>query len=231
MRFPSRSSDSAADRRKVDLVVPRHIPGKKSRGDRRTSGDPSLPNGLSRRGLRKGHRFPLSRTVPASSQSFRTSIHGVMAGNRKRRIALVDDRRMIREWLSFLIAREEDLEMCGEAADLTQGISMIHEAVPDLAIVDRHSSFWFRHFPPLLALSSALSQDRAANTFLHEPIEVGLPFSRFGIRRAAHFAPGAAWDLFCDLARGCGRVRIHDSDPAFGPGRAEPHGAAAVAAV
>ncbi|MBA4147173.1 MAG: response regulator transcription factor [Verrucomicrobia bacterium] len=54
----------------------------------------------------------------------------------KRRIFLVDDHPLVREWLGLLIEREPDLTICGEADDTKEALASITEAKPDIAIVD-----------------------------------------------------------------------------------------------
>ena len=54
----------------------------------------------------------------------------------KARIVVVDDHPIVRDGLAELLNREEDLTVCGEAADATQAVKVIAETNPDLAIVD-----------------------------------------------------------------------------------------------
>jgi len=55
---------------------------------------------------------------------------------KKQRVVVVDDHPMFRERLSQLINFELDMEVCGEAEDAQEGIRLIRETSPDLAIVD-----------------------------------------------------------------------------------------------
>ncbi|MGD2218050.1 MAG: response regulator transcription factor [Gemmatimonadales bacterium] len=64
-------------------------------------------------------------------------------GGRKRkldapvaRIVLVDDHALVRRGLAEMIDRESDLEVCGEAADVSEALDLIETAEPELAIVD-----------------------------------------------------------------------------------------------
>jgi DNA-binding NarL/FixJ family response regulator len=54
----------------------------------------------------------------------------------KRRVFLVDDHPLVREWLGNLINRQEDLEVCGEAGSAPQAREKIEAAKPDIAVVD-----------------------------------------------------------------------------------------------
>jgi DNA-binding NarL/FixJ family response regulator len=57
-------------------------------------------------------------------------------GGRKIRVLIVDDHTMVREGLSGLLARQPDLEVCGEAEDAVEAMRQVMEKKPDLAIVD-----------------------------------------------------------------------------------------------
>ena len=52
------------------------------------------------------------------------------------KILIVDDHPLVREWLSTLIAQQEDLTVCGEAEDTARALEVIASARPDLAVVD-----------------------------------------------------------------------------------------------
>lgn len=54
----------------------------------------------------------------------------------KAKVFLVDDHPLVREWLSQLIQREEDLMVCGEAEDTHDAIVKIGETKPDIVIAD-----------------------------------------------------------------------------------------------
>ena len=56
--------------------------------------------------------------------------------NGRKRIFLVDDHPLVREWLGLLLQREPDLVICGEAEDVQDGFEKIEKAKPDLAVVD-----------------------------------------------------------------------------------------------
>ncbi len=54
----------------------------------------------------------------------------------KRKVFLVDDHPLVREWLASLINRQPDLEVCGEAASAPEACGKIVAAEPDIAVVD-----------------------------------------------------------------------------------------------
>jgi DNA-binding NarL/FixJ family response regulator len=54
----------------------------------------------------------------------------------KRKVFLVDDHPLVREWLSNLINRQPDLHVCGEAGSAPQARERIEAAEPDIAVVD-----------------------------------------------------------------------------------------------
>jgi DNA-binding NarL/FixJ family response regulator len=54
----------------------------------------------------------------------------------KRRILIVDDHPLFREGLQQLIDRTSDFEVCGEAADGAEAMTLIPQLQPDLALVD-----------------------------------------------------------------------------------------------
>ena len=58
------------------------------------------------------------------------------AGPGKRRVFLVDDHPLVREWLTALINGQIDLAVCGEAADAPRALSEVVKTRPDVAIVD-----------------------------------------------------------------------------------------------
>lgn len=54
----------------------------------------------------------------------------------KRRVFLVDDHPLVREWLNNLINQQSDLVVCGEAGNAPEALRAIEAAQPDVAIVD-----------------------------------------------------------------------------------------------
>jgi len=54
----------------------------------------------------------------------------------KRKVLIVDDHPIVRHGLGELIARQRDLETCGEAADVAEALRQIETNRPDVAIVD-----------------------------------------------------------------------------------------------
>jgi DNA-binding NarL/FixJ family response regulator len=58
------------------------------------------------------------------------------ADNQKKRIFLVDDHPLVREWLTNLIQQQPDLVVCGESEDAPNALREISAARPDVVIVD-----------------------------------------------------------------------------------------------
>ena len=54
----------------------------------------------------------------------------------KRRVFLVDDHPLVREWLTNLINQHRDLIVCGEADAAPAALQAIEASQPDVAIVD-----------------------------------------------------------------------------------------------
>ncbi len=54
----------------------------------------------------------------------------------RRRVFIVDDHPLVREWLGSLLARESDLEVCGTAEDAGKALAAIANTRPDVAVVD-----------------------------------------------------------------------------------------------
>jgi len=55
---------------------------------------------------------------------------------KKKRIFLVDDHPLVREWLTNLINQQPDLAVCGESETAPQALQAIAHSKPDVAIVD-----------------------------------------------------------------------------------------------
>jgi DNA-binding NarL/FixJ family response regulator len=55
---------------------------------------------------------------------------------RKKKIFLVDDHPLVREWLTNLVNQQPDLTVCGESESAPTALSAIGTVRPDLAIVD-----------------------------------------------------------------------------------------------
>ena len=59
------------------------------------------------------------------------------AGNpARRRVFLVDDHPLVREWLASMVALEPDLEVCGQAEAAAAALAAVPQARPDLMVVD-----------------------------------------------------------------------------------------------
>ncbi|MGA3169961.1 MAG: response regulator transcription factor [Chthoniobacteraceae bacterium] len=54
----------------------------------------------------------------------------------KKRIFLVDDHPLVREWLANLINQEEDLMVCGSAPNAPEALAAIQAMEPDAAVID-----------------------------------------------------------------------------------------------
>jgi DNA-binding NarL/FixJ family response regulator len=54
----------------------------------------------------------------------------------KKKVFLVDDHPMVREWLTTLINQQSDLKVCGEAASAKEALKLITNTKPHIAIVD-----------------------------------------------------------------------------------------------
>ena len=55
---------------------------------------------------------------------------------KRARILIVDDHPAVREALASRIGRQPDLEICGEAADMSEALGLVADTQPDLAVVD-----------------------------------------------------------------------------------------------
>ena len=55
---------------------------------------------------------------------------------RRAKVLIVDDHPAVREALAMRIARQHDLEVCGEAAELSEALRLVTETQPDVAVVD-----------------------------------------------------------------------------------------------
>ena len=54
----------------------------------------------------------------------------------RKKILLVDDHPLVREWLTMLINQEDDLKVCGTAENCAQALKALADESPDLAVVD-----------------------------------------------------------------------------------------------
>ncbi len=62
--------------------------------------------------------------------------HQKDAGGNKARVLLVDDHQLVRFGIAQLIKRQNDLTVCGEAADASSALHAVETLQPDLVIVD-----------------------------------------------------------------------------------------------
>ena len=58
------------------------------------------------------------------------------ASSRRKKVFIVDDHPMVREWLASLVRQQSDLVVAGEASDAAGALAAIAVAKPDVAIVD-----------------------------------------------------------------------------------------------
>jgi len=56
--------------------------------------------------------------------------------SKKARVVIVEDHPMFRERLAHLIDKEDDMTVCGEADNAAEGLALIRQAKPSLAIID-----------------------------------------------------------------------------------------------
>ncbi len=54
----------------------------------------------------------------------------------KRRIIVVDDHPIVRRGLALTIGQEPDLEVCGEAADVSEALRQMEDCQPDIIVID-----------------------------------------------------------------------------------------------
>ena len=54
----------------------------------------------------------------------------------RRRVFLVDDHPLVREWLASMVALEPDLAVCGQAEEAATALAAVPQARPDLMVVD-----------------------------------------------------------------------------------------------
>jgi DNA-binding NarL/FixJ family response regulator len=57
-------------------------------------------------------------------------------GSEKHKVFIVDDHPLVREGLTMLVNRQDDMEICGEAGDPAGALHGIAEAKPNVVIVD-----------------------------------------------------------------------------------------------
>lgn len=55
---------------------------------------------------------------------------------RRARVLIVDDHPAVREALALRIGRQPDLEVCGEAPDVSEALRVLADSEPDVAVVD-----------------------------------------------------------------------------------------------
>ena len=55
---------------------------------------------------------------------------------KRARVLIVDDHPAVREALAMRIGQQSDLEVCGEAADLSEALRLVADTQPDVAVID-----------------------------------------------------------------------------------------------
>ena len=55
---------------------------------------------------------------------------------KRARVLIVDDHPAVRQALAMLIGQQSDLEVCGEAADLSEALHLLATSHPDVAVID-----------------------------------------------------------------------------------------------
>ena len=55
---------------------------------------------------------------------------------KRARVLIVDDHPAVREALAMRIGRQSDLEVCGEAADMSEALRLVADTQPDVAVID-----------------------------------------------------------------------------------------------
>ena len=58
------------------------------------------------------------------------------SAKKRARVLIVDDHPAVREALALRIGRQPDLEVCGEAADMSEALRLVAETQPDVAVID-----------------------------------------------------------------------------------------------
>src|SRR5437899_2360102 len=72
-------------------------------------------------------------STPAASPAGQSSRAGAQ---RKARILLVDDHPIVRQGLALMLGAEQDIEVCGQAKDVHEALTMIGTLSPDLVVAD-----------------------------------------------------------------------------------------------
>ncbi len=55
---------------------------------------------------------------------------------KRAKVLIVDDHPAVREALAMRIGRQSDLEVCGEAAEMSEALRLVAATQPDVAVVD-----------------------------------------------------------------------------------------------
>lgn len=60
----------------------------------------------------------------------------MMTVSEKKRVLLVDDHGIVRHGIAVLLSDAPDLEICGEAGTYDEALRALHDAIPDVAVID-----------------------------------------------------------------------------------------------
>lgn len=95
--------------------------------------------------------------------------------NPPKRVLIVDDSATVREYLRYVIAADEGLEVIGTARDGLEAVSLVHANKPDIVTMDIHMPAMsgleatrriMAECPvPIVIVTSSWDQDQARNTF------------------------------------------------------------------
>jgi DNA-binding NarL/FixJ family response regulator len=78
----------------------------------------------------------ISKTTENSCVKTKKLTTGEKTAKPKRKVLIIDDHIVVRRGLMYLINREEDFEVCGEAEDALKGLSAIDCLKPDIVLAD-----------------------------------------------------------------------------------------------
>jgi DNA-binding NarL/FixJ family response regulator len=78
----------------------------------------------------------ISKSTENRSVKTKKITAGRKATDLKKKVLIIDDHIVVRRGLIYLINREEDFEVCGEAEDARKGLNAINELAPDIVLVD-----------------------------------------------------------------------------------------------
>ena len=71
------------------------------------------------------------------------------------RLLIVDDHKVVRQGLRFLLQHESDIEIVGEAADGEQAVAAVRQQVPTVVLLDMLRVVWVQTRPPWVPVPKA----------------------------------------------------------------------------